>query len=182
MSHYYSDLAVLFKRTSVCYIITYFGGHLMQRTSLLRYTRTFIAKPLRSSIRSHPVGQSRAYIQLGRCHTSKALALLEQQRTGCKKGWKSGHTCVKRYASSVTNMAPDLQSKQPLNEVLTPQVLDSVRSLWFKHLTNEDLFILPGVEDNLRWFRKNEEFDSMCTYVCDKPRPAHSIVHDNGIC
>jgi hypothetical protein len=49
-----------------------------------------------------------------------------------------------------------------LKQTLTPTLLEDVHKLWFKHLNNEELFILPGWTEMGKWFARDEEFDEIC--------------------
>ncbi|CAI7569876.1 Tetratricopeptide-like helical [Penicillium manginii] len=49
-----------------------------------------------------------------------------------------------------------------LKQTLTPALLDEVRDFWFSHFPNEDALILPGMNEMMKWFKKDEEFDNAC--------------------
>lgn len=49
-----------------------------------------------------------------------------------------------------------------LRKTLTPALLDEVRDFWFSHFSNEDALILPGMDEMMKWFKKDEEFDNAC--------------------
>ncbi|KAJ5225404.1 hypothetical protein N7468_006629 [Penicillium chermesinum] len=71
-----------------------------------------------------------------------------------------------------------MASKQEtLNRTLTPALLSQVNNFWFSHICTEDARILPGKEDQMRWFKKDEQFDAACV---EQFKPALDTLLNTG--
>lgn len=147
------------------------------RRIFLGYPRTRLN--VCSLSRSYSAGQLRPYTQSRTFRVQQRLGFSAQKHRRLQSDQRSGHNLVARHASSAATMTPEPKSKQSLAEVLTPRLLESVRGLWFQHLTQAELFILPGDEDTKRWFVKNAEFDAACMYVDIEPI-AYPFIFYNG--
>lgn len=68
-----------------------------------------------------------------------------------------------RHNLSTASMAVDAPNgTRRLEDVLSSDVLEDVRTLWFQHLKSDEIVILPPWSDCMRWFSKNEELDQSC--------------------
>ncbi|OHX01240.1 DUF924 domain-containing protein [Colletotrichum incanum] len=53
-------------------------------------------------------------------------------------------------------------AKARLQETLTPELLESLRRFWFKHLKTDEAYILPQKSQMGRWFFSDADFDGVC--------------------
>ncbi|EON98266.1 hypothetical protein UCRPA7_6192 [Phaeoacremonium minimum UCRPA7] len=49
-----------------------------------------------------------------------------------------------------------------IREIITPTLLQDVRTTWFEQCDSDELVILPSQDTMMQWFRRNEEFDRIC--------------------
>lgn len=50
----------------------------------------------------------------------------------------------------------------PLENVLTYEFLESLRDFWFGHFESKDSFVLPKMDEMMRWFKGGKELDDIC--------------------
>lgn len=54
----------------------------------------------------------------------------------------------------------------PLEQVqalLPPTLLEELSTLWFQHIVNEQDLVVPSQDTMMQWFRKDEDFDQLCS-------------------
>jgi hypothetical protein len=49
-----------------------------------------------------------------------------------------------------------------LRQLLTREVLQDVRDVWFQDFTNDHQLIAPPPDRLSRWFKRDDEFDRVC--------------------
>jgi uncharacterized protein (DUF924 family) len=50
----------------------------------------------------------------------------------------------------------------PVQEHITPTLLQNVLSFWFSHLTSPHQFVAPPADAVVRWFKRDDDFDKAC--------------------
>jgi hypothetical protein len=59
-------------------------------------------------------------------------------------------------------MAVTTGAKSPLENAFNLATLESVRSLWFEHVKQDEDLIVPSMEIAKRWFQRDQDFDRVC--------------------
>jgi hypothetical protein len=52
-----------------------------------------------------------------------------------------------------------------LQDLLTPQLLQDIRQVWFGHLEDEQHFVIPEISEVTAWFTEGSELDKICVSV-----------------
>lgn len=52
-----------------------------------------------------------------------------------------------------------------IQALLPPTLVEELSTLWFQHIVNEQDLVVPSQDSMMHWFRKDEAFDRLCSYV-----------------
>ncbi|KAE8381116.1 hypothetical protein BDV26DRAFT_256125 [Aspergillus bertholletiae] len=59
-------------------------------------------------------------------------------------------------------MMGDCDKVQTLKAELTPTLFHMIRVFWFRHINDAQVIVVPGREDAVKWFSRDESFDQSC--------------------
>ncbi|KUI64848.1 hypothetical protein VM1G_00102 [Cytospora mali] len=54
-------------------------------------------------------------------------------------------------------------SPKHVRQLLPPTLLGDLQILWFQHILNKEDMVVPCQESMMKWFKKDEEFDKICS-------------------
>ncbi|KUI56226.1 hypothetical protein VP1G_03631 [Cytospora mali] len=87
--------------------------------------------------------------------------------------WRQPHRIGHGGNSYSTNM-----SLEHVRQLLPPAFLNEVQSLWFQHILNKEDMVVPCQRSMMKWFRKDEEFDKICSHTF---RPSLDAIKQQNI-
>ncbi|KAL1870689.1 hypothetical protein Daus18300_005009 [Diaporthe australafricana] len=57
----------------------------------------------------------------------------------------------------------DVKLLEQTRDLLPPTLLEELSTLWFQHILDEQDLVIPSQGSMMQWFRKNEDFDQVCS-------------------
>jgi uncharacterized protein (DUF924 family) len=59
---------------------------------------------------------------------------------------------------------------EQVQALLPPALLEELSTIWFQHIVNEQDLVVPSQESMMHWFRQDEAFDQLCSWVLFVPQ------------